>query len=285
MRRKYGYLFTGWFWYLGMLVPVIGIVQVGLQGHADRYTYLPQIGLYLIVTWGIVDLTAGWRYGREFLSVAAALVIGALTWDARTQTTFWRDGETLYRHALAVTNRNDVAHTELGEFLMSHNRAGEAIEHLQKAMAIRSALEADPKAHNLLGIAFFKIGDPRQGIAHSIRALEIDPHNSTAESNLAWAYATSPDASTRDGAQAVKMMEDVLQRPGARSALFLHTLAAAYAESGRFPEAITTAQEALDLAAIDGNEALAADLRNNIKSYQHHVPLRDPSLSSRSPRS
>jgi len=282
-RRKRGYIFVGWFWYLGMLVPVIGIVQVGLQSHADRYTYLPHIGLYLLITWGIVDLAAGWRYRREILGVGAAAVIGASAWCARIQTAFWRNGETLFRRALAVTAYNDVAHTGLGEFLLSRNRVDEAIAHLQEAAGIRRELEDDPKYHNILGVAFFRIRDPSKGIAHWKRALEIEPHNPTAQSNLAWVFATSPEAAVRDGQRAVEMIQDVLQRSGTRTAVLLHTLAAAYAECGRFSEAIAIAQEALDLAVSEGNSALAADLQRNIDNYKKNTPLRDPSLANPHP--
>lgn len=283
LRRKRGYLFVGWFWYLGMLVPVAGIVQVGLQGHADRYTYLPHIGLSLLVTWGIADLAADWRYRREILSVGAAAVIGALAWRARIQTAFWRDGEILFRRALAVTTYNDVAHTSLGELLLTRDRVDEAIAHLQEAVAIRPELEDEPKAHNILGIAFFRVRDTSKGIAHWKRALEIEPHNPTAQSNLAWVFATSPEVSVRDGVRAVEMIQDVLQRSGTRTAILLHTLAAAYAECGRFSEAIDTAQDALDLAVVEGNSALAADLQRNIDNYKMNTPLRDPSLANPHP--
>src|SRR5213079_3246069 len=90
-RRKHPYLITGWLWYVGMLVPVIGIVQVGAQARADRYTYLPQIGLYLIATWTIADLSVAWRYRRQILGVAAAMVIAGLAWLAWIQNRYWRD--------------------------------------------------------------------------------------------------------------------------------------------------------------------------------------------------
>ena len=132
LGRKRRYILVGWFWYLVMLVPVLGIVQVGLQGHADRYTYLPHIGLYLLVTWGIVDLTACWRYQRQLLGTAAVVVIVALTWCASVQASYWRDSRSLWEHALAVTSDNDVAHTNLGNLLP----AREAILHYEKALQI-----------------------------------------------------------------------------------------------------------------------------------------------------
>src|SRR5437762_4869514 len=124
LRKKAPYLITGWFWYLGMLVPVIGLVQVGWQGHADRYTYLPQIGLYIAGTWAFADLTASWRRRRVLLGAAALLVIGALSCSASIQTSYWRNSETLFTHALAVTKHNDVAENNLG-IIFLQNRSEE----------------------------------------------------------------------------------------------------------------------------------------------------------------
>src|SRR6266566_3276122 len=111
-RKERPYLFTGWLWYLVMLVPVIGLVQVGEQGHADRYTYLPHIGLFLLVVWLAADVI-GVRRSRLQFAVAAAValaIIAALGWRAFIQTSNWRNSETLWTHALAVTPDNDVAH-------------------------------------------------------------------------------------------------------------------------------------------------------------------------------
>jgi len=98
LRKNAPYLITGWLWYLGMLVPVTGLA-LGGPAHADRYTYLPQIGLYIAGTWGVVDLTASWRRQRIVLGTAALLVIGVLSWRAWIQTSYWRDTETLYNHS------------------------------------------------------------------------------------------------------------------------------------------------------------------------------------------
>src|SRR5438477_10750100 len=118
-RSERPYLFTGWFWYLGMLVPVIGLVQVVEQGHADRYTYLPQIGLFLLVVWTVADISGFSRLTRRFVTVAAVAIIIALGWCALLQTKYWRNSETLWTHTLAVTSNNDVAHNNLG-FLCVH---------------------------------------------------------------------------------------------------------------------------------------------------------------------
>ena len=107
---------TGWLWYVIMLLPVIGLIQVGSQAHADRYTYLPQIGLYIAVTWGIVDLSRSFPYRREILSIVAPLIIVVLGWRSWIQTSYWHDTERLWNRTLAVTKQNELAHLAMGEF-------------------------------------------------------------------------------------------------------------------------------------------------------------------------
>ena len=132
-RRQRPYLFTGWFWYLVMLIPVIGIVQVGEQGHADRYTYLPHIGLFVAIVWFAVDMVTAQR-SRSWLTVTTAvavLLILALTWAAFIQTSYWRNSETLWTHALAVTSDNDVAHNNLGYLCDDRGELDQAISHFE----------------------------------------------------------------------------------------------------------------------------------------------------------
>jgi len=116
-RRKHPGLMVGWFWYLGMLVPVIGLVQVCELAHADRYTYLPQIGLYVMVTWWVADSGAGWRYRRRIWGGLMAVVIAVLTVCSRRQTTCWRDSESLWTHMLACAPESSVADSYLGDAL------------------------------------------------------------------------------------------------------------------------------------------------------------------------
>ena len=174
LRRTAPYLFTGWFWYLGMLVPVIGLVQVGWQGHADRYTYLPQVGLYIALTWAIADLTASWRHQGLALGVLGSVIIGALTWTAWTQTAYWRNSETLFTHALAVTGKNDVAENNLGIVFLEKGQLDEAISRLQAAVDLRP--ENGP-AHNNLAKALLQKGRLPEAMAHYRKFLDIEPAN------------------------------------------------------------------------------------------------------------
>src|SRR2546421_10440158 len=312
LRKQRSYLITGWFWYLGMLVPVIGLVQVGWQGHADRYTYLPQIGLYIAGTWAVADLTASWRRQRIFVGAVALLVIGALTCCAWIQTSYWRDSETLFTHALAVTRHNDVAENNLGIIFLQKGQLDDAISRLQAAIDLRPEngpahnnlakalpqtgrvaeamvhyrkfLEIEPQnveARNILGTALIQQGHMRQAIEQWQDALAIEPENGNAASNLAWVFATCPDDSIRDGRRAVELAEKALRLSGGKIPMIFRVLAAAYAENGHFSAAIETARRGAALANSQGNAGLASELQNNIALYQAGRPLRDPSLTTR----
>jgi tetratricopeptide (TPR) repeat protein len=310
LRKKRPYLITGWLWYLGMLVPVIGLVQVGWQGRADRYTYLPQIGLYIATTWAVTDLTSLWRRQRTILSVAAILVIGALSLCAWVQTSYWRESERLFRHALAVTTNNDVAENNLGIVFLGQGKVDEAISLLQSAVDLRpdnspahenlakallqkgrvadalvhyrKLLELQPdnmEIHNIVGTVLVQQGRIAEGAEEWQKVLAVEPDNGNAMSNLAWVFATSPDQSVRDGPRAVQLAEQAVRISGGRIPILFRTLAAAYAESGRFSEAIQTAQQGIELANGQGNPGLATELQGNIALYQERQPLRDPTLT------
>jgi tetratricopeptide (TPR) repeat protein len=185
LRRKCPYLAVGWLWYLIMLVPVIGFVQVGLQSHADRYTYLPQIGLYLAATWGVGDLSASWRRRKEILIAAGAIVVGTLVWCARAQGSYWSDSESLWRHALEVTPDNAITEQHLGFAMAQKGNNAEAMTHLQKA------LEFDPKlAAAYDNIAFLLTKQKRwdEAIADYEIAVRIKPDDAVSQCNLATAF-------------------------------------------------------------------------------------------------
>lgn len=271
VRRTHPYVFVGWFWYLVMLTPVLGIVQAGLQGHADRFTYLPQIGLYLLVTWTVAEVTVGWAKQREMLTSLATVVLVALASVAWIQTRYWRDSESLWSHTIAVTKDNVFAHASLADLLLRRGRLDEAAFHCKEALKLQPR---DANAHNNLGLALLQKGDESHAAAEFIETLQIDPNHMNAAANLAWILATSPDPSTRNGREAVELTARVLQRAGHPNAILLRTLAAAYAESGRYSEAINVAEQAFQLATAQRDSALAEELRRNINLYQMGLPLR-----------
>ena len=349
-RDKRPYLFTGWFWYLIMLVPVIGLVQVGEQGHADRYTYLPSIGLFLIAVWSAGDVAAVGqvRLWRGVATAGTVVIVTALACTAFAQTSYWRNSGTLWTHALAVTTDNDFAHNNLGYLCVDRGELDKAMSHFEAASKIRSG-KLDP--HYKMGTAFVEMnlgdalarkGQPDEAMAHFEQAIKLQPDYAEAyynrgnvlyakgrideamadfektlqiqpsdadahtglgnvllrkgalkeaitqyseavalapedphsRSNLAWLLATSSDASIRDGAKAVELAQQAVSVSGGREPLFFRTLAAAYAETGRFSNAIAVIQQGVALARVQGKTSLADLLEEDVLLYRQQAPLR-----------
>ncbi len=179
--RRRRYLVVGWLWYLGTLVPVIGLVAVGRQSMADRYMYMPMVGLLIMIAWGVADLCRN-RTVRQRVASAAA-VAAVLTCLALTpmQVALWRDSETLFRHALSVTDRNYVMHHSLARVLHAQERTREAMRHYHHALRIAPRFA---KAHVDLGAAVQR-QHPEQALSHYRLALSIDPDLFAANFNLA----------------------------------------------------------------------------------------------------
>jgi tetratricopeptide (TPR) repeat protein len=307
--RRNPYLIVGWLWYLSMLIPVIGIVQVGLQGHADRYTYLPQVGLYIALVWMIWDLTKSWRAQKFILSSAASLTVAALSILSWKQTAHWRDTETLWRHTLEVTPDSDVAHAGLGGILFVRGQIDESIEHYERALRLRDgnvaahfglgrALAAKQKtdaaifhfrkalgiqpdfiaASNDLGVQLASKGEINEAITAWRQTLSFDPDNADALNNIAWVRATAADVELRDGREALDLSQRAI-RNGGENPVVLRTLAAAYAELGQFADAIATAERAVELAQTNGDRPMAEDLRQCIELFRRGEALRSTQVS------
>jgi protein O-mannosyl-transferase len=238
LRKRQPYLITGWLWYLIMLLPVIGLIQVGSQAHADRYTYLSQIGLYLAVTWGIVDLSRSFPYRREVLTVTAPVVIAVLAWRAWIQTAYWHDTERLWNRTFAVTKQNDIAHLNMGEYLLKSHRLDEAITQFEIVLASHPY---QPDANFQLGSAFMEKGDLELAIRHFERTLKIEPDNPEAETNLANMLLKSERVE-----EAVDHYRNVVRHEPS-SALGHYNLAVGLHRLGLLPEAIVHYKEALRL--------------------------------------
>ncbi|HEY3837816.1 MAG TPA: tetratricopeptide repeat protein [Bryobacteraceae bacterium] len=184
--RSRPYLATGWFWYLGMLVPVIGLVQVGLQSRADRYMYLPSIGLLLMLAWGALDVIARWPQSRMALTSAAVIACVAFLVVARVQAGYWQNSDTLFEHSLDVTRGNYIVEYNLGNYLMNHHRVSEALPHLESAVRIKPDYEP---AQNNLGTALGQLGRLAEAIPHFQEAVRIRPELMEAQLNLAISLA------------------------------------------------------------------------------------------------
>jgi Flp pilus assembly protein TadD len=180
--RRYPYVAVGWLWYVGTLVPVIGIIQVGSQAMADRYTYVPLVGLFIVVAWGAVDLCARWPYRRQVLAVAAGLAIVVCSVQARVQVEYWRNSLALWGHTVDVTRDNFIAQNGLGDALASQGRVDEAIAHLSEAVRINPDF---PPAQNNLGVELKRQRHLGEAIDHYSQALRTKPDFAEAHNNLA----------------------------------------------------------------------------------------------------
>jgi tetratricopeptide (TPR) repeat protein len=367
--RRIPFAVTGWFWFLGMMIPVIGLVQVGDQSMADRYTYLPLTGLFIVFVWGAGALLMRWRISKAVIGIMMVAVMAVLAARTTSQLHHWRDSESLLRHAIAVTGPNYLAQNNLGDDLLRKGKIVEAIPHFQtalaiqpnfaqacnnlgkaslqngqldvailyfqkafeidsgyaeahnnlaivlaqkgqldgaiaqfeKALAINPALidthrnlgvllaqngrideaiihfqkilevqPGDAETHNNLASALLQKGRLDEATLHYQKALAINPDSMAIQNNLAriaWVLATSPDSSVRNGVKAVELAQQIDRLSGGKNPLVIGALAAAYAGTGRFPEAVSAAQLALQLAASQKNTGLMTTLQAQLKSY------------------
>ncbi len=237
-RQTHPCLVAGWLWYVGMTIPVIGMVQISYYAHADRYTYLPQIGLYLLLAWAAADLCAGWRHRRVVLGGLATVILAALIFCARAQTSYWRNDELLWTHTLACTSGNYVAHHNLGIVLLRKGRVDEAITQYQTALQIKPDYA---KAHNNLGNALLQKGKVDEAITHCQRALEINPDYAEAHNNLGTALCQKGRVD-----EAITHYQTALQiNPDYADAH--NNLGTALCQKGSADEAITHYQTALQI--------------------------------------
>jgi tetratricopeptide (TPR) repeat protein len=179
-RRSRPYLLVGWLWYLGMLVPMIGLIQIGWQAHADRYTYLPQIGLYIAITWLVANFCAARRWLRVMAGTAAAIAVAVLMWGTWIQASYWRNSESLWTRSLDLAG-NAVTENGFGTALIENGRLDEGIAHYQKALEINPG---SAEAHYNLGNALVQKGQADEAIAHFQKALDLEPDLADAHNNL-----------------------------------------------------------------------------------------------------
>ena len=183
--RRAPYLAVGWFWFLGTLVPVIGIVQVGDQAMSDRYMYIPSMGLFIAIVWGLSELMAKWRLGNRVLVILAGLMIPVLMLMTWTQVGHWTNSVTIFQHAIEVTDKKypnfAIAYTNLGQALIAEGKNGEAMAQYKKAIQLMPGLV---KAHYNLGHALITEGKNEEGISHYRIAIKHKPDYLAAHYNL-----------------------------------------------------------------------------------------------------
>jgi tetratricopeptide (TPR) repeat protein len=341
--RTRPYLFVGWFWFLGTLVPMIGLRQVGVQAMADRFAYLPLIGLFIMLVWGVADLGMTWRQGRLVVGAAAGVVLAALSACTVLQLGYWQNSFTLFEHAIEVDPANYVAHANLSVAYTGIGQLAKAREHAEEAIRItptfvearlqlgliavmeqqpddarayyRSALRNRPDALAVLrqigeylmqsqrwndaamhyalylevapddliargqrAAALCLAQRPVQAAAEYQEMLRRKPDSPDILNNLAWLRATNPQAEARDGAEAIRLAERACDLTQRQQPVYLGTLAAAYAEAGRFGNAIETARLARDLALAKGQAEIAKMNEKLLEFYRASKPYRQEEL-------
>jgi tetratricopeptide (TPR) repeat protein len=282
-RKGRPYLLVGWLWYLGMLLPVIGIIQISYYAHADRYTYLPGIGLVLAGTWWVGDCSLLWQHRRAGLGSLMAAVMGILMVGAWKQTGYWKSSETLWTHTLACTTGNYMAHNSFGSAVLQDGKVDEAITHFKIAVQIspgyalghnnlgkallqkgrvdeaitqfQEALRIDTNlafTHINLGLGLFQKGKVDEAITQYQEALHINPGFVTAQNNLAFATAHNNlgkvllEKGRVD--EAITHFQEAL-RTAPNLALTHINLGLGLFQQGKVDEAITQYQEALEIEA------------------------------------
>jgi protein O-mannosyl-transferase len=272
-RRRYPYLLMGWLWFSGALVPVIGLVQAGAQAMADRFTYVPSLGVLILAVWGASELTRTWHDSVKAFSVAGGAAIVLCLALTRQQLGYWQDSEALFRHALEVTENNWVAHNNLGIVLDDKGQSDEATRHYE------AALRANPEyadAHNNLGAALDQKGQIDEAIRHYQAALRLKPDHAGAHKNLGLALGKKGqvDEAIRQYLEAIRLKPEEAD---------IHSnLGVAFAMKGQLDEAILQFQEALrlkpDHAEAHYNLGRALDLKGKtdeaIRQYQEAVRLK-----------
>jgi len=446
---RHPYLFTGWFWFVGTLVPVLGLVQVGFQSMADRYAYVPSIGLTLIIAWGAYDLASRWRIPPVALGCLGVAAIAACVPTTRIQLGYWRNSQVLYEHALRWTSNNFPLEVNLGTYLQVTGQYEAACKHLREAIRLfpnfaqphyslgltlieqdkldeaypelmealrlkpdsaqtlnnlglllvkqgkvdqgiaryREALDADLEipelhfnlgfalarkgerdeaieqyeaalrmdpallvaqfelatvlneqgnlaeaaahlttvlqsttnawqAHRLMGLVLAKqgqstnalkhlseaarinstnaavrldlgtlldrMGRPKEAVEQYHTALSLNPRMPVVLNNLAWILASNPDPGLRDGREAVRLAEQACELTDYKGPLLVGTLSVAYAEAGRFDEAIETAGKAEALARAAGNAVLAEKNKNMAELFRSRQPFHETPAATKS---
>jgi tetratricopeptide (TPR) repeat protein len=276
MGRRRPFVLVGWFWFAGTLLPVIGLVQVGIQAMADRYSYVPLIGVFLLLAWGAGELWERRRWPNWIAGAAALALLGACAARTRNQLAVWQNAQTLFAHAIAVTPHNHRAHGNLGLYYYQHDRLDEAIAQYRQALAIcphdatalndlgsalfrqnqvASAVECYETAlrlqtnsaslHNNLGVALERIGRPDDAQRHYHEALRLEPDNARAHNNLANILVARGrlDQAVQHYVQALDADPDLTEA--------FNNLGWVLAGRGHYADAVQCYQSALQLKADD----------------------------------
>lgn len=303
--RRAPYLSAGWLWFLVALLPVLGLVRVGHQSMADRYTYVPLLGLFVALVFGAHSVGRSLRLRESLLAGIAVVVLVGLSFWTRAQVHTWRDEHTLFTRVLAVTEPSAYALTELGAALARRSDTEAAIERYEHALRLdpgharahfllgtvrleRRELEsagrhleralalAPPRPHTFyhLGLARERAGDFREAAARFQSELALDPNHLGALTHLSALRAAHPDPQLRDGVEAVRLAQRASALTGESSPHELDILSAALAETGDFAAATATAERALEMARNAGEAELVPRIERHRAAYLRREPIR-----------
>jgi tetratricopeptide (TPR) repeat protein len=243
--RKHRYLPVGWFWFVGTLIPVIGLVQSGAQSLADRYTYISLTGLFIIIAFGADRLTAKWNYRKYSLSLLAAVVLGAASVCTSLQLKFWQNSITLFQRAVDVTSNNFIIYNNFANVLGKMGKLNQSLEYLNKALALRPN---SAEIHNNLGNAFRELGKVDQAIEHYKEAVKYKPDLADAHFNLGVALSKKGDFEDAVAEYQKTLAIDPVNSDALSEFGFI------YARQGKLDQAVDYYNRAI---AIDPNNVIA----------------------------
>ncbi len=237
-RRHYPFMLMGWLWYVGTLVPVIGLVQVGEQAMADRYTYIPSLGILILTVWGISETARRWRYQVEVLSVMSCAAVMVCLGLTRQQLEYWTNDETLFRHAIEVTKNNYLAHKTLGDALCKKGQLDAAITEYQEAIRLHPQYA---EVHNNLGTALLQKGRVDGAISQFQEAIRLNPRYADAYFDLGIALYQKgrTDETINQFQEAIRLQPDFAEAH--------FNLGCTLLEKGQANEAVIQFQEAIRL--------------------------------------
>jgi hypothetical protein len=265
-RRKY--ITFGWLWYVGTLVPVIGLLQSGTQGMANRYMYIPMLGLLIGIAWAVRDFIIK----RPRFKIAAAVIcltaMSGMLILTRMQVRHWQNNTTLFDYTLKVTENNILAENNCGMILLEAGHVNEAIEHFNN---VRRINKNHVNAYVNLGTAYNHLGQYELAIQNWKKALALKSNCVEALNNMAYVLATVDNPSIHDANKAIELAQHACKLTGYKEPVMLDTLAIAYAAGGKFDDAVIRAKQAIDAAKAKRQEEMALEIEGRLELYRKGI--------------
>jgi protein O-mannosyl-transferase len=280
LARKRRYLTVGWLWFVGTLVPVIGIVQVGSQALADRYSYVPCIGLLIMLAWGASELLSGRPWRKLILGASMLVILTVMALAAHRETSYWKDGLTLFSQSIERTSGNYIAYNNRAAYYFVHDRWQEAAKDLDQSIAIKPDFA---EALTNRGLIYARYGRYQAAAELHRRAIASRANYDEGRNNLAWLIATTRGAGVGDPDEAIRLALSACEISGYSNPSFMDTLAAAYASAGMFAKAIDMSNKAIALARNMGQTELVNTIISHLRLYQQSKPYIETPVPEKEP--